>query len=113
VTKRKDNISKYNKRLTPEESSEKSRKAGLASGKSRRENKVLREALLNKISEADWDQIVDGVIERAKHSTKDFITLRDTIGQKPKQEVSVSDPAQIIVRLPYRDETISEEKDNE
>jgi len=39
------------------------------------------------MGEKDWNDIVDKLIERAKKNDKSFEILRDTIGQKPKEEV--------------------------
>ena len=57
------------------------------SAKKRKENfaekKLIRERILEKLGESDWDDMIDGVIERAKNSDKGFEILRDTIGEKP------------------------------
>lgn len=73
-------------KLTKEEAS----KGGKASVKARREKKLLKEEILKRMSETDWDELVDGVIARAKEKNDAFITLRDTIGQKPVERVEVS-----------------------
>lgn len=84
-----DNISKYNRSLSPEESRAKSRKAGRRSGEVRRENKLVKERIYARINEDDWNVIIDNFIERAKVNTRDFEVLRDTIGQKPKESIGV------------------------
>lgn len=68
---------------TESEAREKGRNGGIASGEARREKKLIRERILEKIGESDWDEMIDGVIERAKKSDKGFEILRDTIGEKP------------------------------
>lgn len=95
-----DNISKYNKSLTAAEKAERGRKAGKRSGKVRRENRRLKEALLERLTDDDLTAIVDGLISRAKRNTRDFEVLRDSIGQKPRETVSVAEaePVQITVR---------------
>ena len=57
------------------------------------EKKLIRERILERMSQADWDAYIDGIIQRAKESKSDAEFLRDTIGEKPieKQEVSVTD----------------------
>lgn len=68
---------------TTSEQREIARKGGIKSGEARREKKLIRERILEKLGESDWDDMIDGVIERAKNSDKGFEILRDTIGEKP------------------------------
>ena len=42
------------------------------------------------MGETDWDEMIDGLIERSKDSVKDFEVLRDTIGEKPKDQLEVT-----------------------
>ena len=95
----KDNISKYNSSLSAEEASDRGRKAGIASGEARRESKRLKEAIVDRITDNDLDEIVDGLIKRAKRSTRDFVVLRDTIGQKPKDNMAVEYSEPFTIRL--------------
>jgi len=39
------------------------------------------------MGEKDWDEMIDGLIQRSKDSVKDFEVLRDTIGQKPTEHI--------------------------
>lgn len=95
-----DNISKYNASLSAAEKTERGRKAGKASGETRRENKLMRDRLREHITEAEINIIVDNLIERAKHNTRDFIVLRDTIGEKPTERLNVEhENTEITVRL--------------
>ena len=64
-------------------------KGGKASGKARRENKLIRDRILERMGEDDWDTMIDGIIARAKEDDRSFEILRDTIGQKPKEFVAV------------------------
>ena len=77
--------------LTPvrskKEAREKGKLGGLKSGEARREKKLFKEEILKRMGEKDWNDIVDKLIERAKKNDKSFEILRDTIGQKPKEEV--------------------------
>ena len=66
------------------------RKGGIASGKAKRENKLIRDRILERMGETDWDTMIDNLIERASNDTKSFEVLRDTIGQKPVEKVSMS-----------------------
>lgn len=65
---------------------ENGRKGGFKSGESKKEKKLLKEEILKRLNEKDFNEIIDNLIERAKKSDKSFELLRDTIGQKPKEE---------------------------
>lgn len=73
-------------KLTKEEAS----KGGKASVKARREKKLLKEEILKRMSESDWEELVDNAIARAKDDDTAFKTLRDTIGQKPVEKIEVA-----------------------
>ena len=68
---------------TKSEARERGRNGGIASGKARRENKLIKDRILERMGETDWDTMIDNLIERASNDTKSFEVLRDTIGQKP------------------------------
>lgn len=78
---------------TKEEQREIARKGGIASGEARRRRKTLKEELIalletndnnNKISLALLQKALNGDIQA-------FVTIRDTIGEKPKEEIEVND----------------------
>jgi hypothetical protein len=79
-----------NARLTPEERRANASKAGKASVEARRERKLIKDRILERMGETDWDEMIDGLIERSKDSVKDFEVLRDTIGEKPKDQLEVT-----------------------
>lgn len=79
----------FDKRTT-EEQRKIARQGGIASGKARRENKLIRERILERMGESDWDTMIDNLIERASNDTKSFEVLRDTIGQKPVEQLELS-----------------------
>ena len=54
------------------------------------------------MGEDDWDEMIDNLIKRAKKDRQDFETLRDTIGQKPKETLAVENE-HIEVRLHHED----------
>lgn len=57
---------------------------GLASKQKRKEIKLFKEAIAERMGEEDFNKIVDKVIANAlKNGGKDFEILRDTLGQKP------------------------------
>ena len=75
------------------------RKGGIASGEARRRRKTLKEELIallevndnnNKISLAVLQKALNGDIQA-------FTTIRDTIGEKPKDEIDLSN------RVSYED----------
>lgn len=54
------------------------------------ERKLIKDRILEKMGEEDWDAYITGIIERAKDSRADAEFLRDTIGQKPVDKVAVA-----------------------
>ena len=76
--------------LSSEELKKRQRNGGKASVKARRENKLLKDAILERMGADDWDEMVDALIGRAKETDKAFEILRDTIGQKPSEKVDLS-----------------------
>lgn len=80
-----------NEDLTPEQRRENARKAGIASGKKRAERKTLREELLALLAKGETQNRMSlAMIEKAmKGDTKAFEVIRDTIGEKPKEQIEV------------------------
>lgn len=78
-----------NARLTPEQRKANASKAGKASGEARREKKLIRERILERMTENDWDEYIDGIIRRAKEGDRSAEMLRDTIGEKPVEQVNI------------------------
>lgn len=79
---------------TKEEARERGRRGGIASGKARRERKTLKEELLLLLSKGDTQQKISlALIEEAlmgSNKMKAFEVIRDTIGEKPKEEIEVN-----------------------
>ena len=75
---------------TTEEQRKIAKQGGIASGKKRRENRLLKDAILERMGAEDWNEMVDALIGRAKETDKAFEILRDTIGQKPSEKVDLS-----------------------
>lgn len=65
------------------------RKSAKKRSENAKENKLIRDRILERMGEDDWDTMIDKLIERATIDTKSFEVLRDTIGQKPKEQVQV------------------------
>ena len=79
------NLKPGSHKLTVEEQS----RGGKKSAEVRRENKLIKDRILERMGESDWDTMIDNLIARASEDTRSFEVLRDTIGQKPKDELSV------------------------
>ena len=79
--------------LSKEEAKKRGSIGGKKSAEARREKKLIRDRILERMGEEDWDAYIDGIIARAKESKADAEFLRDTIGEKPvdKQEITVND----------------------
>jgi hypothetical protein len=75
---------------TKAEARERGRNGGIKSGEARREQKLIKDRILERMGETDWDTMIDNLIERASSDTKSFEVLRDTIGQKPTDKVEVA-----------------------
>jgi len=82
-----------------EEAAANGRKGGIASGEARREKKLIKEDILRRMSETDWDEMIDNLIKKAKENTKDFEILRDSIGQKPVQDVNISGETEMVIKV--------------
>jgi len=91
-----------NARLTPEERRANASKAGKASGQVRRENKLIKDRILERMGETDWDTMIDNLIARANEDTRSFEVLRDTIGQKPTDRLE-ADVTQNVIRVTLDD----------
>jgi len=70
------------------------RKGQVASTKAKKENKLIKDRILERMGENDWDDMIDGLIKRAKEGDKAFEVLRDTIGQKPSDVIEVTGMAE-------------------
>lgn len=76
--------------LSSEEAARRGSLGGKRSVEVRRERKLIKDRILERMGETDWDEMIDGLIERSKDSVKDFEVLRDTIGEKPKDQLEVT-----------------------
>lgn len=78
-----------------------------------KERKLIRQVIEERLGGADLEEIVDNLIDRAKHDSKDFEVLQSALGQKPadkvqmKTDVNIADSAE---RLSTIFEQIKEEK---
>jgi hypothetical protein len=69
--------------LSKEEAKKRGSIGGKKSAEARREKKLIKDRILERMGEEDWDAYIDGIIARAKESKADAEFLRDTIGEKP------------------------------
>lgn len=86
-------------KLTPEERRENGRKGGIASGIARNERKTLKEQLLILLENGDTQKEVSlALISKAlTGDTKAFEVIRDTIGEKPKEQVEQKQEVKIVM----------------
>jgi len=95
----KEDIVKY--QFTSDQSrtkaAENGRKGGIRSGEVKRERKLIKDRILERMGEDDWDNMIDALIIRAVEDTKSFEVLRDTIGEKPKEQISVDTPTKFVI----------------
>lgn len=81
---------------SPSEARENGRKGGIASGKSRRERKTLKELLLLALEQHDGtatnaEKIAASMIRAAQNGDVKAATfVRDTIGEKPTDQLDVT-----------------------
>lgn len=76
--------------LSNEELKKRQSNGGKKSAEVRRERKLIKERILERMGEDDWDAMIDNLIAEAKDNVKGFETLRDTIGEKPSDKVDLS-----------------------
>lgn len=83
-----ENLKPVTKR-SKEEAREISKKGGIRSGESRRERKKLKEELLLLLSENNNNRKMSlAILKKAlKGNIKAFEIIRDTIGEKPKEQI--------------------------
>ena len=92
------NLKPGSHKLTVEEQS----RGGKRSGEVRRENKLIKDRILERMGETDWDTMIDNLIARANEDTRSFEVLRDTIGQKPTDRLE-ADVTQNVIRVTLDD----------
>ena len=95
------NIAEYGKKTqfngcSAVDANEKSREKAR---QNREERKLIKDRILERMGESDWDAYIDGIIDRAKESRADAEFLRDTIGQKPIDKVAVTSIDQSVEEL--------------
>lgn len=74
-------------------------KGGIAKAKKMKEEKIFKKAIAERMGYEDFNEMVDNLIKRAKANDKSFEVLRDTIGQKPKDELEVTNEKPFEVNI--------------
>jgi hypothetical protein len=82
-----------------EQAREMQKKSAKKRAQNRKETKLIKDRILERMGEDDWDTMIDNLIARANEDTKSFETLRDTIGQKPVDKVVVDVDDKSVERL--------------
>lgn len=107
-----ENLIPFNER-SKEEAREMGKKGGIASGKARKEKKLLKDELevimnnVNKDGKTYQELISTALVKEAlKGNTKAYEIIRDTLGQKPKEEINLSG----VINNPYKNLTEEELK---
>lgn len=100
-----DNLIPMNER-SKEEAREMGKKGGIASGKSRKERKALREELLLLLSMGDTQEKISLSLikEATKGNTKAFEVIRDTIGEKPIYKVNTNIESDVNINIELVDD---------
>lgn len=77
---------------TKNEQREIARKGGKASGEARRKRKTLKEELLALLETKDYNEKISLAMikETLNGNVKAFIAVRDTIGEKPKDNIDIN-----------------------
>lgn len=117
-------IEEVNSRRTREQHSRDSRKAGIASGEARRRKKTLKEQMEMLLSLPVKDESTQAFIESLgistddidnsmaitlsmyqealKGNTKAYELIRDTLGEKPTDRLSIEEAPQILLKRPEK-----------
>lgn len=91
----------FNTQVTHEELVKNASKAGKASVKARKERKTLKEELLLLLQDGDTQKKVSlSLIKQAiLGNTKAFEVIRDTIGEKPKDQLEIGNEKPFEVNI--------------
>lgn len=73
------------------EAREKGKKGGIASGEARRKRKTLKEELLLLLESKNYNEKISlsMIHEALNGNVRAFETIRDTIGEKPKDKIEI------------------------
>lgn len=108
ATKKKGNIKNLVMIDSTERARELQKKSAEARSNNLKEKKIFKEAIAERLGEADFDEIIDNLIKRAKKNDKSLEILRDTLGQRPVDKAET-----ITTTLSYEDYIKKVEDKNE
>lgn len=96
--KGRDNLIPINER-PKEEIQEMGRKGGTASGETRRRRKQLKEDLIALLETNEWQERISLAIlkKAASGDVKAYEVIRDTIGEKPKEEIEQKQEIKVVM----------------
>ena len=80
-----------------EEAREMQKKSAKKRSQNIKERKLIRQVIEERLGGADLEEIVDNLIDRAKHDSKDFEVLQSALGQKPVDKVMVAEVEQSVI----------------
>ena len=83
--------------LSSEEAARRGSNGGKRSVEVRRERKLIKDRILERMKESDWDTMIDNLIARAAGTDKAFEVLRDTIGEKPVEKVETDGKVEVVL----------------
>lgn len=86
--------------ITSEEAKKRGRNGGLKSGESKKQEKIFKNAIAERMGFDDFNEMIDNLIKRAKDQDKSFEVLRDTLGQKPIEQIQNLTPPVINIERP-------------
>lgn len=89
---------------TKSEQREIATKGGIASGEARREKKIIKDEILKRMKESDWEEMMTNMIQRAKGTDKGFEVFRDSIGQKPITEIDANIDSEIVIKVGIKED---------
>ena len=73
-----------------EEAREMQKKSAKKRSQNIKERKLIRQVIEERLGCSDLDEIVDNLIDRAKHDSRDFEVLQAALGQKPVDKVQAT-----------------------
>ena len=73
-----------------EEAREMQKKSAKKRSQNIKERKLIRQVIEERLGGADLDEIVDNLIDRAKHDSRDVEVLQAALGQKPVDKVQAT-----------------------
>lgn len=85
--------------LSREEAKRRGSLGAKASAQAKREKKIFKEAIAERMGYDDFNEIIDNLIKRAKKNDKSIEVLRDTMGQKPVEQQEIKADAELNVNI--------------